>query len=172
MFTTQQRRQTFIHSQATCLAGTRTQSSFLVSMPDPNPCPIPNLAATPVPLSPRQPVHPPKPGVLRGLIASLMCPVSARASKEDLGPYSSSRGTDWRLKSGDGELAGGDCLAPRLPLVHSCGHARPIASHATVRISLRHRCRHARPIASHATPRASLRRRCRRARPIASHATL
>ena len=111
-------------------------------------------------------------GGLRGLIASLMCPVSARASKEDLGPYSSSRGTDWRLKSGDGELAGGDCLAPRLPLVHSCGHARPIASHATVRISLRHRCRHARPIASHATPRASLRRRCRRARPIASHATL
>ena len=33
-------------------------------------------------------------------------------------------------------------------------HARPIASHATLRVSLCNRCRHARPIASHATPSA------------------
>ena len=42
-------------------------------------------------------------------------------------------------------------------------HARPIASHATLRVSLCHRCRHARPIASHATLRVSLCHRCRHA---------
>ena len=51
-------------------------------------------------------------------------------------------------------------------------HARPIASHATLRVSLCHRCRHARPIASHATLRVSMCHRCRHVRPIASHATL
>ena len=53
-----------------------------------------------------------------------------------------------------------------------CRHARPIASHATLRDSMCRRCRHARPIASHATLRDSMCRRCRHARPIASHATL
>ena len=57
-------------------------------------------------------------------------------------------------------------------LTHRCRHARPIASHASLRVSLCHRCRHARPIASHATMRISVCRRCRHARPIASHATL
>ena len=45
-----------------------------------------------------------------------------------------------------------------------CRHARPIASHATPRVSLCRRCRHARPIASHATLRVSLCHRCRHSR--------
>ena len=59
-------------------------------------------------------------------------------------------------------LVSSECA--RLP--HSgnrCRHARPIASHAALRVSIRHRCRHARPIASHATLRVSICHRYRHA---------